>query len=253
MSNNFTLSFILIVLFTLSFEACKHKPIRPSTTGTNTGSGNTGNGNNTGNGSGNGSGGGSTIQHPCDPDTVYFERQILPLIVSNCSMDGCHSAQTQADDIVLTNYQNIRAEVEPYDPWDSELYECLFDTDDLMPPPPRAPLSTANKDLIRTWILQGAKNLSCDAACDTSNISFAQDILPLIQNKCTGCHSTNNPLGGVVLENHTDVRASAVNGGLMGTILHTTGYNLMPPSGGALPSCEVNMIQKWINSGMPNN
>lgn len=239
---------LLCLLSIISLESCKHEPIKPNNTGNNSG-GNTGS-----SGSGNGNnGGGTTIGHPCDPDTVYFAKQILPLIISNCSMSGCHDAQTQADGVVLTNYQNIRSEVEPYDPWDSELYESLFDNDDLMPPPPRSPLSTDDKALIRKWINQGAKNLTCDEDCDTTNVTFAISINPIIQTKCTGCHSTAVPLGGVVLETYADIKASGDNGSLMGTILNNPGYNLMPPSGGKLPTCEIDMIQKWIDNGMPNN
>lgn len=240
MNNFIKKSLFCGVLLSIGVAACKHEPIQPKnkppvTTG------------------GGGGGGNPPTTHPCDPDTVYFARQILPLIVSNCSMDGCHSANTRADGVVLTNYRTIRSEVDPYDPSDSDLYESLFDDDDIMPPPPRSPFTASQKALVKKWINQGAKNLTCDEGCDTSNISFAQNIKPIIRTKCTGCHSTSTPLGGVILETHAQIKASGTNGSLMGTILNKPNYNLMPPSGGKLPDCEIVKIRKWIDNGMLNN
>ena len=37
-------------------------------------------------------GGGTVIVHPCSPDSVYFEQQLLPIIQSNCAVSGCHDA-----------------------------------------------------------------------------------------------------------------------------------------------------------------
>ena len=43
----------------------------------------------------------------CNPDTVYFKQKILPLIVSNCAMSGCHDAISKKDGVVLTDFTNI--------------------------------------------------------------------------------------------------------------------------------------------------
>ena len=52
-----------------------------------------------------GNGPGSGI--PCDSNTVYFEQQILPILISNCSQPGCHNAASAQDGVVLTNYSSI--------------------------------------------------------------------------------------------------------------------------------------------------
>ena len=33
---------------------------------------------------------------PCDPDVVYFSKDILPLLRSNCAKSGCHDARAPA-------------------------------------------------------------------------------------------------------------------------------------------------------------
>src|SRR5690349_2132712 len=38
---------------------------------------------------------------PCDPNVVYFEMSILPLLKSNCAKSGCHDAITHEEGIVL--------------------------------------------------------------------------------------------------------------------------------------------------------
>jgi hypothetical protein len=102
----------------------------------------------------------------CDPDTVYFERDLLPLLNSSCAKSGCHDATTASDGVILDSYFNVMAtaDVKPGNPDDSDLYEVITDDDpdDRMPPPPLPPLSSDQIAMVRKWILQGAQNLICD-------------------------------------------------------------------------------------------
>ena len=41
-------------------------------------------------------------------DTVSFQYEILPLIVSNCATTGCHDALSRKKGLNLTNYSNIK-------------------------------------------------------------------------------------------------------------------------------------------------
>jgi hypothetical protein len=195
---------------------------------------------------------------PCDPDTVYFENHILPLLQSSCAIAGCHDQNSAADGVILTDYNNIinTGDVEPLDPEDSDLYEVLVDDDpdDRMPPPPRNPLTSGQIQLVYTWIAQGALNNYCDEIdCDTLNVTFSATVWPIIQNRCFGCHSGASPSGGISLQNHSDLVAVANSGQLMGTIRHEPGYAAMPQNGQKLSDCNITQIQLWINDGMPDN
>jgi hypothetical protein len=101
----------------------------------------------------------------CHPDTVYFQRDILPLLNSSCAKAGCHDAATANDGVILDSYFNVMAtaDVEPGNPDDSDLYEVITDDDpeDRMPPPPLDPLTNNQIAMIRKWILQGAQDLNC--------------------------------------------------------------------------------------------
>ena len=81
----------------------------------------------------------------CDPDTVYFQNTILPLVVSSCATTGCHDRESHRDGIILMDYASIiqTGKIKPGNPGDSEFFESLTDSDDdLMPPPPYDPLNS---------------------------------------------------------------------------------------------------------------
>jgi hypothetical protein len=197
---------------------------------------------------------------PCDPDVVYFDRDILPILRSNCAKSGCHDAESHQEDIILDNFQNVLASgvVKPFDVSDSELYEVITETDPdkIMPEPPNQGLNADQIALIARWIEQGAKSLSCDAAegpCITDNISYAEFVAPLLSTNCTGCHSGGTPSGNIVLNSHSAVQTVALNGRLLGAITWTSGYQQMPKGSGKLSDCNIEKIKVWINNGAPNN
>lgn len=195
--------------------------------------------------------------HPCDPDTIYFERDLLPILQSACAQPGCHDAITQQDGVRLTDYASVMetGKIVPGDPDDSELYEVIIDPDldKRMPPPPNAALPAEQIAAIRKWIEQGAQNLFCDdEECDTTNLTYTNTIEPMIAMHCLGCHNDANPLGGLSLQGYDKVADVANDGRLMGTITHEPGYPAMPKNGMKLSDCKILQIETWINNGLPN-
>jgi hypothetical protein len=184
---------------------------------------------------------------------ICFESNVLPIFVSYCARAGCHDAVTREEGFVLDSYANIvRKGIKPGDANDSKLYEVLFESgDDRMPPD--APLTQAQKDSIKVWINQGAKNtVNCACYCDETKFTFAADIEPIINNACEGCHKPGFLGGNINLDGYSNIKAQADNGNLMGVITHASGFVPMP-QGGKLSECEIKKIQSWINSGAPNN
>jgi mono/diheme cytochrome c family protein len=196
-------------------------------------------------------------EHPCDPDTVYFQNEILPLIISSCATTNCHDKLTDDQDVLLVDYASIikYGEVEPGDPWDSELYEKIMDSDpdDRMPPPPADPLNTEQKNKIKKWIEQGALNNSCDEACDTTNVTYSGTIWPIIELNCFGCHSGAEPSGGILLTDYASITNAANSGKLYGAINHDAGYQPMPKNAPKLSDCKIDQVKIWIEDGTPNN
>ncbi|NUO03164.1 MAG: hypothetical protein HUU01_21345 [Saprospiraceae bacterium] len=197
---------------------------------------------------------------PCDPSVVYFDLQILPILQSRCAFSGCHNEASAANGVILTSYQKVMqtGDVTPFNLDESDLYEVLIedDVEDRMPRSPNPALSQDQINLIATWILQGAQNLTCDAnagQCDTQNMSFATNIRPIIQNNCQGCHSGTAPSGGINLSTYNGVAAVATNGRLYGAIARQPGFVAMPFGGNQLPQCSIDKIKAWIDAGVPNN
>lgn len=198
-----------------------------------------------------------------DPTTgevegICFETEILPLLVSRCGSSGCHNAIDRADDIDLTSYPAIRREVEPGKPGDSEIIEYMYETgEDAMPPLPAEPLKNEQIKLIEDWITEGAKNtincVSTGPCSFSSPISFSNDVLPIIDNFCYGCHNTADPQGGYSYSTHSETMKSVNDGTLMGSIRFENGYVAMPENSNKMPSCNIDMIQLWIDEGANDN
>jgi hypothetical protein len=142
------LLFFCCVLFVF-FQACRHEPLIDTTDPGNNPDPYTG---------------------ECHPDTIYFNKDLLPLLVSSCARSGCHDADTQANGVRLTDYESVieTGDVRPGRPEDSDLYEVLVDDDpdDRMPPPPNEPLSSNQIEQFYTWIMQGALDLDCNQMPD---------------------------------------------------------------------------------------
>lgn len=195
----------------------------------------------------------------CDPDTVYFQQDILPLLASSCAMPDCHDVASHEDGIILDSYANILFGdddnlVVPGSLGASELYEVITedDPDKIMPPPPATPLSSDQISTIATWIQQGALNNSC-SSCDTSQFTYSAIIAPIMQNNCTACHGGSAPDAGLDLTTHAGVSSAASYLQLTERVSHAPGFDPMPPTGDGLSTCQVTQIENWINAGMPNN
>lgn len=199
-----------------------------------------------------------TSSHPCDPDTVYFEQQLLPLLLSNCASPTCHDNITHKENIWITDYEHILTTggVKLNSPTTSKLYTSTSPTaGERMPPPPRAALTAAQRALILKWIQQGAQDLHCDAPCDTTVYTYNAGIKPIINQRCLGCHSGSSASGGVVYDTYAGVKASVDNGKMYGSIIHANGIKPMPyPLGSAkIPDCEISKIRQWIAAGALDN
>jgi uncharacterized membrane protein len=88
-------------------------------------------------------------------------------------------------------------------------------------------------------------------SCDTLNMSYTNDIKPILEASCVSCHTTSGPSGGVVLDTYQQVKIVADNGRLWGSVNHESGYSAMPQGGSKLGDCDLNKIKAWINDGSP--
>lgn len=195
----------------------------------------------------------STKGGDCDPDSVYFQKDILPLLRSNCAQSGCHDPATASDGVILNDYNSIMQQIDPGNLNNSDLYEAITedDPDKLMPRNPNTGQGEALDpeliSMIGKWISQGAMNNDCETGCDTTSLSFSNDVFPIITQNCAlpTCHNATGRSPQFV--DYQSVFQS------IDRIENRAVVNQTMPPGGPLPDCELLILKKWIDDGAPNN
>ena len=209
---------------------------------------------------------------PCHPDTVYFDRDVLPILKSNCT--SCHETAVDSNQKVdLSSYFGVmnggKTIVIPDSASESKLYKSVRQTDPLednyMPRPVTINRLTETEILIiKDWINQGAKQLFCDE-CDTL-VSYTESVAPIFFTNCKGCHAENSnnppvPALWFIKANPTSsadvihAKLESIGGGKLkaafnGTIPPPSKLTVMPPSG-KIDTCSITIIEDWVNAGMP--
>lgn len=87
--------------------------------------------------------------------------------------------------------------------------------------------------------------------CETSNMSYANDILPILNSK--GCISCHGDLATLDLNGYADLKIYVDNGRLFGSINHDAGFRPMPDFQPKIDQCSIDKIKSWIDAGAPNN
>jgi len=87
----------------------------------------------------------------------------------------------------------------------------------------------------------------CEEVKDT--LTYQGQIAPILSQNCFPCHVYPGS-GGINMDNFTDVKAVALSGMLVQSIIHDTTYVIMPPPPQKLlDSCDVKRIKRWIQTG----
>jgi len=84
-------------------------------------------------------------------------------------------------------------------------------------------------------------------------VSYATDVLPIIETNCYGCHDAESMNAGINLEGYDNLVIRVEDGSLEGTIRHEEGWVAMPLAASKLSDSQINKISDWIDEGYPNN
>ena len=104
---------------------------------------------------------------------------------------------------------------------------------------------------------ENEEHLRGPVVCDTTNIKYAANILPILVANCYECHgngqSQEGPGGPVNFDSYSGTKKQVDNNNLINAIKHTAGFTPMPFGKPMLSACDIDKIQAWINNGAPNN
>lgn len=89
--------------------------------------------------------------------------------------------------------------------------------------------------------------------CDTTGITYAGFVAPLLAANCNTCHSEAAPQGNVVTSTYDGLKIVVNSGQFRKAINHEQGALPMPQNGSKLSSCNLKKIDAWINQGAPQN
>ena len=90
--------------------------------------------------------------------------------------------------------------------------------------------------------------------CDTLDVSYSEDVVPILANSCYECHSNANAPDfsyGNAFEDYED--AYAYSNSILGAINHQEGFPAMPQGADKLDTCSISVIEAWVNNGAPDN
>jgi hypothetical protein len=91
-------------------------------------------------------------------------------------------------------------------------------------------------------------------------VSFANDVLPILNSRCLNCHGGNRIEEGLIVGSYDELMAGSTNGPVIipgdaeGSLLVKLVVNQkMPKRGPKLTPSQVQLIVDWVNQGALNN
>jgi len=196
--------------------------------------------------------------------TVSFEAQIQPILAAKCAR--CHGDTKQTAGLNVNSGATLQRggesgpAVVPGKPDESPLYEMVREGH--MPPKGSAPLTAAELESLRRWIVEGAK--SSNPSASAARITH-QQIAPLMLLRCTPCHGSRRQEAGLDLR----TREGMLKGGKSGPavvsgkpdeslLIKRIRAEEMPPrrqlvtvSVKPMESGELKKLEAWITAGLP--
>jgi uncharacterized membrane protein len=99
-----------------------------------------------------------------------------------------------------------------------------------------------------------------EPAAGGATVSFANDVMPIIQSRCIGCHGGDRTEEGLDLKAHASIMAGSSNGPVIvpgdaanSLLVELVATQKMPKRGPKLTPPQVQLITDWVNQGALDN
>ena len=96
-----------------------------------------------------------------------------------------------------------------------------------------------------------------------ADVSYTNDVKPIIQRSCSGCHQPATKMGGLILTSYDGIMAGGQKGPVLAAgapeesrlvgMLNGTVEPPMPMGGELLPETEIEILRRWIEEGAEND
>ena len=93
-----------------------------------------------------------------------------------------------------------------------------------------------------------------------ATVSFANDVLPILQSRCVNCHGGNEIEEGLLLRSHAEIMAGSDNGPVVipgdaanSLLVELVATMEMPKRGPKLAPPQIQIITDWVNEGALDN
>lgn len=97
-------------------------------------------------------------------------------------------------------------------------------------------------------------------AAGGATVSFANDVLPLLDGRCSSCHGGNRTEEGLSIRSYTELMAGSEGGPVIvpgdasnSLLIQLVSEGKMPKRGPKLTPDQVQMISDWVNQGALDN
>jgi len=90
------------------------------------------------------------------------------------------------------------------------------------------------------------------AECDSLNVTYTGNILPILENNCLSCHANSvsaDKGGGLSLEGYTNV--ADLSDAILASVNHVSGAKEMPKDAAKLNDCLIRQFGIWVETGKP--
>jgi hypothetical protein len=105
-----------------------------------------------------------------------------------------------------------------------------------------------------------AANSAPAAQVSAASVSFAKDVLPILENSCTSCHGEDQLKAGLDLRTYDGLMAGSSRRKVLtpgnsadSFLVQQVTSGKMPKRGPKLSSAQIQVISDWINTGAANN
>jgi hypothetical protein len=124
-------------------------------------------------------------------------------------------------------------------------------------PPTVTPLPAAATDTALPSVVSPAPT---EAPAATAQISFAKDVLPILDNYCAKCHGIDQIKEGLDLTSYSNLMQGSFNGPVItpgnakeSLLVDLVSKGKMPKRGDKPSAADLQVIINWVNAGALNN